>query len=271
METAIHISDDLKQFCEHLEFDSKLKDYKEQLFDGNKAENMLVLRNQFFYIYDLTTSSIAYVHPNVEEITGFSKSMFQGSGSIYELIHPDDREFVFELTKRTVSFAALYKTELFKIPFKSIFSIDFRVQHKSGHYIRLNRQACCFKTDHDGNMVLGFLLFTDITQSNKGESHNIHWIGDTKYLFHFNDLIKKYKKDYSITRREKDILTRLAEGESATKIAQRLSISVHTIISHRKSLLHKTGTKNTAELIKFAFEKALIPSTLSIYFLDALI
>jgi len=61
-----------------------------------------------------------------------------------------------------------------------------------------------------------------------------------------------------ITRREKEILSLIAEGFTNPEIAEKLFISPSTVDSHRKNLLAKMSMKNTASLIKFAVENKLI-------------
>ncbi|HRW62272.1 MAG TPA: LuxR C-terminal-related transcriptional regulator [Bacteroidales bacterium] len=250
-----YINDDFQKFCEQLEFDIHLNNYKNILMDEEKLKNIIVLPNQFFYINDFTTGKNIFVHPNIEKITGYTAEEFNDFGRIYELIHPDDSEFVYEFSKRSISVCKYYKQELLKNPFASLFTIDFRLKHQNGNYIKLNRHTTCLKTDNEGNMVLALVFFTDISHKKWNNSFNINWIGDTRYMFHFDDLIKKYSKTYSITNREKEILNLLINGLSATEIAKKLFLSVHTVISHRKNLLHKTKTKNTAELVKLAIER----------------
>jgi len=60
------------------------------------------------------------------------------------------------------------------------------------------------------------------------------------------------------TKREKQVLALVAEGLTNNEIAEQLFISHLTVISHRKSLLEKTDSKNTAQLIKYCFEYGLI-------------
>ncbi|MBA3665049.1 MAG: response regulator transcription factor [Bacteroidetes bacterium] len=62
-----------------------------------------------------------------------------------------------------------------------------------------------------------------------------------------------------ITEREKDVLNLIAEGLTNTEMAQKLFTSVRTIETRRKNLLTKTGTTNTATLIKFAVLNGLVP------------
>lgn len=55
-----------------------------------------------------------------------------------------------------------------------------------------------------------------------------------------------------ISPREKEVLQLVADGFSSKQIADRLFISNHTAISHRKNLIEKFKVKNTAQLIKRA-------------------
>jgi DNA-binding NarL/FixJ family response regulator len=74
------------------------------------------------------------------------------------------------------------------------------------------------------------------------------------------EVIRKSETDTPplITRREKEVLELLAEGLTNQEIGSRLFISTTTVDSHRKSLLAKMNARNTAELIKLAFQYKLI-------------
>lgn len=61
-----------------------------------------------------------------------------------------------------------------------------------------------------------------------------------------------------ITRREKEILRLIVDEFTTDEIAAKLFISSTTVISHRKSLLRKLNAKNTAGLVKAAFELDLL-------------
>ena len=62
-----------------------------------------------------------------------------------------------------------------------------------------------------------------------------------------------------ISTREKEVLQLIAHEYTAKEIAARLFISTHTVDSHRKSLLEKLQVKNSAGMIRAAFEKGLFP------------
>ena len=61
-----------------------------------------------------------------------------------------------------------------------------------------------------------------------------------------------------ISEREKEVIVKLAEGLNSHEIAELLFISKNTVDTHRKNLLHKTGSKNVAELIGWAARFGLI-------------
>lgn len=65
---------------------------------------------------------------------------------------------------------------------------------------------------------------------------------------------KKEKKGESteLTKREIDVLVLVAKGMMSKEIADKLNISIHTVISHRKNITKKTGIKSVAGLAVYA-------------------
>ena len=61
-----------------------------------------------------------------------------------------------------------------------------------------------------------------------------------------------------LTRREKEILTLIAEGMTNHEIADKLFISTTTVDTHRKNLLAKFDIRNTASLIRLAAQMQFI-------------
>lgn len=62
----------------------------------------------------------------------------------------------------------------------------------------------------------------------------------------------------TLTDREAEIISLIAEGFSYTRIADRLSLSAHTVSTHRRNIMHKLGVNNTAALVLYAVKKGLI-------------
>ena len=61
-----------------------------------------------------------------------------------------------------------------------------------------------------------------------------------------------------LSDREKDVLVCLSKGLKNNEIADQLNISVHTVITHRKNIVRKTGIKSVAALTVYAILNNLI-------------
>ena len=65
-------------------------------------------------------------------------------------------------------------------------------------------------------------------------------------------------EDNTLTSREKEILVCVAKGMLNKEIADVLNISIHTVITHRKNITHKTGIKTVAGLTVYALLNNLL-------------
>ncbi|WP_289062536.1 response regulator transcription factor [uncultured Zobellia sp.] len=61
-----------------------------------------------------------------------------------------------------------------------------------------------------------------------------------------------------LTRREKHVLSLIADGKTTNIIAEELFISPLTVETHRRNLMQKLDVSNAASLIKVAIDKKLI-------------
>ncbi|HKJ42984.1 MAG TPA: LuxR C-terminal-related transcriptional regulator [Sunxiuqinia sp.] len=61
-----------------------------------------------------------------------------------------------------------------------------------------------------------------------------------------------------LTLREKDVIKLIALGLSNKEIAEKLFISIHTVISHRKNITEKLGIKSISGLTVFAIMNNLL-------------
>ena len=122
----------------------------------------------------------------------------------------------------------------------------------------------CFDAGADGyllkNVTTSEIVFA-VEQLNAGYKYLSTSIG-MKLL---DPVQKKYsleagnmKPSVQFSKRELTILKLIAEGFTNTEIADKLFTSKRTIEGNRQNLLHKTGKKNTAELIGFAIRNAII-------------
>lgn len=62
----------------------------------------------------------------------------------------------------------------------------------------------------------------------------------------------------NISERELEVLQLIAEGLTTKQIAEKLHLSFHTVMTHRKNMMAKLGLNNTAGLIIYAVKENLI-------------
>jgi len=120
----------------------------------------------------------------------------------------------------------------------------------------------------------------------KKHHSDISWFGliysyfDNELLNKFNDTIsisdpieiitQKLNKSFNhcncndnsqeqLSEREIDVLIQLVKGLSNKEIADKLNISIHTVISHRKNIIEKTGIKSLSGLTIYAISKKIMP------------
>lgn len=118
----------------------------------------------------------------------------------------------------------------------------------------------------------------------KNGNPNILWIAMVYSLFD-DELLQKFDDTLSVTasldqifykiekinsatnnsqqedlsEREIEVLTQMVAGLSNKEIADKLNISIHTVISHRKNITEKTGIKSLSGLTIYAITKKIIP------------
>ena len=72
------------------------------------------------------------------------------------------------------------------------------------------------------------------------------------------DKAPKKNDDVELSKRETDVLIAVAKGLMNKEIADRMNISIHTVISHRKNITRKTGIKSVSGLTVYALLNNLI-------------
>jgi two-component system response regulator NreC len=64
----------------------------------------------------------------------------------------------------------------------------------------------------------------------------------------------------TLTSREREVFQLAAVGRGNPEIADRLSIGVRTVETHRANLLRKLGLSNQTELVRYALRRGTLPS-----------
>jgi len=101
-------------------------------------------------------------------------------------------------------------------------------------------------------------LISAIRTVHQGESY-LYPSATTTLIEEYLTRVGGEKNEYErLTDREREILQLVAEGRTNREIADRLFISIKTVLRHRTNVMEKLGFHNRTELIKYAISKGLI-------------
>ena len=64
----------------------------------------------------------------------------------------------------------------------------------------------------------------------------------------------------TLTYREREVLSLVAEGYTNAEIAARLEISSRTVETHRANMMRKLGLRTLAEVIRYALRRGISSS-----------
>lgn len=103
----------------------------------------------------------------------------------------------------------------------------------------------------------------ELTEAIQDVMEGKHYFSDQATQSIMMDLVKNKGKSSApdpvhITDRELEVLQMIVKEHTNQEIAEKLYISPRTVDAHRRNLLQKTGARNTAGLVKYAFQNNLI-------------
>lgn len=103
-----------------------------------------------------------------------------------------------------------------------------------------------FMQDDEGNPILSITVALPVDP----QQHITHKV--SRLLDENVFLRRHYQQFATLTEREREILKHLCLSLSATEIAELLSLSVHTVETHRKNIKKKLGVNTTYDLSLYA-------------------
>ncbi|MBS1525915.1 MAG: PAS domain-containing protein [Bacteroidetes bacterium] len=209
-----------------------------------------------YMIFSFNRLQFDFVSNEISEVLGYTREEFNVD-MIMKCIHPDDRAWFLNCQDAAGSFL-LGLTPEKQMKYKLRF--DYRMKKKDGEYLRIMQQVVVVQNDNEGKILRTLIVLTDISHLKKDGEVVMSYIGmdgEPSYL-NVNVQTLFLEKSRLLSKREKEVLCLMTEGQLSKQIADTLCISKHTVDSHRKNLLKKTRSASTAELVNKAIKDGLI-------------
>jgi len=213
----------------------------------------------FTYLFDCSQSRYLYISEACATVTGFHKQEWltrKEPSILDELVYPDDQQALQELGKQSWDF---YHSLAIGAKKKLCCCLDYRAVHQtSREIIRLVEFNRPLLIDDNGSMLINFGVVTDISHLKIDGPVGLKvWVEGMPQLSVTRNATNLDSQS-PLTKTEKLILARIAEGNSTHDVANELFISTHTVNTHRKNILRKLGCGSVIEGIHIARLKGWI-------------
>jgi DNA-binding CsgD family transcriptional regulator len=231
-----------------------IKKYSGYGFQGiNNQEHFMVRLNmvlergrQFFYVADIPRFQLLYTSPQVLDIYGIEPEKFDLSYNFFNT-HP------LEIQRRSRARVNVIEAgqELFlKKSGAVVISSNFWVKTFIGEYIPVLVQNYLFYCSSPVNTVYILQINTPIERFSKIIKRNqYHWFAgtDLSYLRYPDEEL--VLTGTNLSGRELEVIKCIHKGMGSREIGERMSLSIHTINTHRRNILKKTQKSTIGEVI----------------------
>lgn len=241
---------------DHIVHDPVLSNYKMDLAIHKKMLSFFQVGDYYYYLFNLQTHQFDMVSPEVAQVLGYAQADYTVD-VLLESIHPEDAPLFIAIEQEITRFFSEQVAE--RIPNYKV-RYDYRVRKHDGSYARLLQQMAVFDVDERGAPIRTLGVHTDISYLKEFGRPVLSFIGLNGYPSYTDVPYAEASEQAAIplSKREREILYCLVEGKSSEEISKQLHLSLHTVVTHRKNILSKTGCTNTAALISFAIRRGLI-------------
>ncbi len=243
------------KFLSQYKFDENDLDYS--ILDKHTValQTLSNIGNSGINVFDVYKRQVVFYSSNFGAQLGYVPSDYEKTGQQFfaERIHPEDKIKLSHLGVSTFKVYSNISSDE-KLNYKQV--NEYRILNAQNKYVRLIEQYQILELDKSGQI---WLLISFVDLSPNQEEYN----GIKSQLLNFRTgkiipIEVPQKAQYELTKRETEILKLVKDGLLSKEISNRLSISLHTVNTHRQRFLEKLGANNSLEAIIFASKFGLL-------------
>jgi len=214
--------------------------------------------NSYYYILNMHNLELDHVSDSVKLFAGKTASEVTMQ-DLLKLALPGEIENIQQKENVIKDFYLRFLKPDQILDYKVMYS--YQMQNPKGKIITILHQATALTLNKNGFFEHVFSVHSDISHLKVTSSRDISFINmkGGKSYYNINPEHQKFDPSYTdyqeeelselFSEREVQVINELAGGLNAENIAEKLNLSPHTVKTHRKNILHKSGCSNTAQLI----------------------
>lgn len=215
----------------------------------------------FFCVTNTSTQSFEYVSKNFEPtmMIDFNQMVEGGMKFWWSQMHPEEMSTWLQSLKDLMVFTM--ENIALEDRRRMTYTWNYRAKDGQGIYKNIIQHTTPMFFDEEGKPIVGLAHYSVL------EAHEILPIQATAKILNASDEYETlFYQTYGgqkllvedITHRERDILRLISFGHTNDEISDKLNISAHTVKTHRKNVMSKTGSKNTTQLIAMCIRQGVI-------------
>lgn len=215
----------------------------------------------YYYLVDFYGQQLRYIDPSIADILGLDPELATVD-SILSCIHPEDINYVVQTESASLSFML---NQVGKGKLKSYYktSYCFRFKVVGGNYELFHNESVFFADEEIGRISQVLHIHTNINHLTAVNDYTSSLMGlketdSTWSPVNANKEAESSSLNLHFSKREMEIIKLIALGYKSEEIAESLFISLHTVQSHRKNIIRKSGVKTSSELISLCVKEGLI-------------
>jgi DNA-binding CsgD family transcriptional regulator len=209
--------------------------------------------DQFFYIGDVVQMQFFFTSNRSLQMLGIQPEVLTPY-HFFEATHPDD------IQRHTLGRAKLFKLvhDLYVAEKGfTVMSTNYRFRNPSGNFSNLLIQLYLYYSTIPYKSVFVLKVHTNIDWCKKIKHGFHYYIGsDLSYFRYPDDELLQVSIPFS--DREFEIIRLIADGLNSEQVAEKLFLSIHTVNTHRRNILEKTGKGHISDLIYYLQERGLL-------------
>lgn len=212
-------------------------------------------------VADMANSKLHYVSQNIERVTGYSAAQtIEGFPALlYSRMEPQHLKQIVNEVPRCLS---LYKSQPAENRHHFYVNLLYKIYTQDNRLIWIHEQIIPLLANENGEVILIMTIGREATlHRDMAAGALVEPVTEPEPSYE-HMLFRGLNPGCNLfSAREMDVLRLLASGQKRVNIAKQLGISEHTVDSHRKSLLRKSGSNTLGDLINFCIDTSiLVPS-----------
>jgi DNA-binding CsgD family transcriptional regulator len=208
-------------------------------------------------LFDLPRALTVRVSSGLKHLLGIDPSDWENRpmSLVHERIHPEDQVRLIELHQLVADTLSAPTTR--KETHQSIHTV--RLVHASGDPVWVHSVTIpLYIEPNTGIMLVSLASFTETLPPEGGRARCAVRYETITGQRIYQVLGEKTETKLNLSARELSVLRLLAQGKTSNEIGALLEISRESVNKHRRRLLERTNTTNSAELVRVAIEQGLI-------------